>query len=263
MFAVFWKTLRDKRFFILGWVLGLMFLGFAMTSFFPSFGGGQIDELIASMPPALQGLVGNLQDWHNLTGYIASQIFDIRLSIIIMVMVILLTIGLTVGEEDKGQLRTLVSLPISRRRIITAKWFVVLLVSGLAVLGTVLGIVLGTFVINESIDAMVLVRLGLLAWLMVVALATVIFAVGLATGKRAITTVTALVVAIGGFLLTTFSQAVDWLEPYAPLSFFHYFPAVEIAEGTIEWGNVAFYAICTVIMLIAVYVFFPHRDIKS
>lgn len=263
MFNVFFKTLRDKRFFILGWVLGLAFLGFAMTSFFPSFNGGQIDEMLASMPPALQGLIGELQDWHELPNYIASQIFDVRLSIIIAVMAILLAIGLTVAEEDKGQLRTMISLPISRRRIITAKWLVAVLISGLAVLGTVAGVVLGTLVIDESLDAMVLVRLGLLAWLMVAALATIIFAVGLATGKRALTTILALVVAIGGFLLTTFAQAVDWLEPFSPLSFFHYFPAVEIAKGTIEWWNVVFYATCIVVALIITYIFFPRRDIKS
>ncbi len=263
MFNLFLKTLRDKRFFILGWVLGLMFLGFAMTSFFPSFSGGQIDEMLGSMPPALQGLMGELQDWRDLSMYVASQIFDIRLSIIIMVMVILLAIGLTVGEEDKGQLRTAISLPISRRSIITAKWLATVLISGLALLGTVVGVVLGTLVIDESLDYMVLVRLGLLAWLMVVGLATVILATGLATGKRAVTTIVALVVAIGGFLLTTFAQAVDWLEPFSPLSFFHYFPAVEIAKGTIDWWNVVFYATCIIVALIATYIFFPRRDIKS
>ena len=263
MFNLFTKALRDKRFFILGWTLGLAFLGFVMTSFFPSFNGGQIDELLTTMPPALQGLVGEMQDWRELPGYIASQIFDIRLSIIIAVMAILLAIGLTVGEEDKGQLRTIISLPVSRRSVVTAKWLATVLISGLAVLGTVTGVIVGVLVIGESLDAMVLVRLGLLAWLMVAALATIILAVGLATGKRALTTVFALAVAIGGFLLTTFAQAVDWLEPFAPLSFFNYFPATEIANGAINWADVMFYGACTVIALAIAYIFFPRRDIKS
>src|SRR5690606_18328557 len=155
-------------------------------------------------------------DWHELPNYIASQIFDVRLSIIIAVMAILLAIGLTVAEEDKGQLRTIVSLPVSRRSIVTAKWLAAVLISGLAVCGTVAEVVLGVLVINESLDPMVLVRLVLLAWLMVAALATIILAVGLATGKRAVTTIIALVVAIGGFLLTTFAQAVNWQIGRAP-----------------------------------------------
>ncbi len=260
---VFVKTLRDRRYFILGWFAGLMFLGFTMTSFFPSFNGGQIDEMLSSLPPALGGLIGDLQDWHELPNYIASQVFDVRLSIIIAVMAILLATGLTVAEEDKGQLRTVISLPISRRVVVMAKWLAAMLISGLAVLGTVAGVLLGTLVINESLDGMVLVRLGFLAWLMVGGLATIILATGLATGKRGLTTIVALVVAIGGFLLTTFAQAVDWLEPFAPLSFFHYFPAVDIAEGTIELGNVVFYATCIVLALIVTLIFFPRRDIKA
>ena len=86
MFNLFLKTLRDKRFFILGWSLGLTFLGFAMTSFFPSFSGGQIDGLLETLPPALQGLVGNLQDWRELPGYLGSQIFDIRLPIFVSIL---------------------------------------------------------------------------------------------------------------------------------------------------------------------------------
>ncbi len=263
MFHLFLKTLRDKRYFILGWSLGLAFLGFAMTSLYPSFNGGEIDELLKSMPPALQGLVGDLQDWHELPGYLGSQIFDVRLSIIIGVLAILLAIGLTVGEEDKGQLRTLISLPLSRRKIITAKWLAMVLICGIASLATAVGVELGLLGIGESVDQMMLVRLGVFTWLVVAALATIIFAIGLSTGKRALTTALAVTFTVGSYLLTTFAQAVDWLEPYSPLSFFHYFPAVDIAKGTIDWTNVIFYATCIVVTLAITWFCFPRRDIKA
>lgn len=263
MFNLVMKTLRDKRFFILGWSLGLLFLGFAMTTFFPSFSGGQIDGLLETLPPALQGLVGNLQDWRELPGYLGSQIFDIRLPIFVSILSILLAVSLTVGEEDKGQLRTLIALPISRRKIVFAKWLAMMTICFVAALATVIGVEIGLLVINESVDQMVLVRLGLFTWLLVASLATIIFAIGLSTGKRALTTAVAIILTIGSFLLSTFAQAVDWLEKYEPLSFFHYFPAVDIANGTVEWGNVAFYAVCLIVALLATLIFFPRRDVKS
>jgi len=263
MFNLFFKTLRDKRFFILGWAIGLGFLGFAMTSFFPSFNGGQVDELMKSLPPALEGLVGNLQDWRELPGYVGSQIFDIRLPIFISILSILLAIGLTVGEEDKGQLRTLIALPLSRRKIVFAKWLAIVFICLVASIAPIIGIEVGLLVINETIDQMVLVRLGLFTWLLVTALATLIFAIGLATGKRAVTTGVAIVFAIGSFLLSTFAQAVDWLEKYEFLSFFHYFPAVDIAKGTIDWGNAVFYGVFILVSLLIVFIFFPRRDVKS
>ena len=263
MFNLFAKTLRDKRFFILGWSLGLAFLGFAMTSFFTSFSGGEIDELLQTLPPALQGLVGNLQDWKSLPGYIGSQVFDIRLPIFISILSILLAVGLTVSEEDKGQLRTLIGLPISRRSIITAKWLAIVVICLVASLATVLGIVLAIPTTGESLDPMVLVRLGLFTWLLVTALATLIFAIGLATGSRAVTTSVGIIVAIGSFLLTTFAVAVSWLKDYEWLSFLHYFPATDIAKGEVNWWNVVFYAALTLISLIIAFIFFPRRDVKS
>lgn len=263
MFNLFFKTLRDKRFFILGWSLGLLFLGFAMTSFFPSFNGGQVDGLLETLPPALQGLVGNLQDWRELPGYIGSQVFDIRLPIFVSILSILLAIGLTVGEEDKGQLRTLVALPISRRKIVLGKWLAIVTIGFVASLAAIAGVEIGLFVINESLDQIVLVRLGLFTWLLVTALATMIFAIGLISGRRALATGVAIILAIGSFLLSTFAQAVEWLEDYEVLSFFHYFPAVDIAKGTIEWGNVIFYGTCILVSLFVTLIFFPRRDVKS
>lgn len=263
MFNLLRKTLRERRFFILGWSLGLSFLGFAMTSFFTSFSGGQIDELLNSLPPALQGLMGNLQDWKQLPGYIGGQIFDIRLPIFASILSILLAVGLTVGEEDKGQLRTLVALPISRQKIIIAKWLAIVIICLVAALATIAGIEIGILVIGETLDQMVLVRLGLFTWLLITALATFIFAFGSASGRRALTTSVGIIVAIGSFLLTTFAQSVSWLKDYEWISFLHYFPAADIAKGTTEWGNVIFYLALIAISLITAFIFFPRRDIKA
>ncbi|MBN9398400.1 hypothetical protein BGO18_00470 [Candidatus Saccharibacteria bacterium 47-87] len=262
MFNVFLKTLRDKRYFILGWSLGLLFLGFMMTSFYPSFSGGQIDQLLDSLPPAFQGLVGNVQDWRELPGYLGSQLFDIRLPIFISILSILLAIGLTVGEEDKGQLRTLIALPVSRRKIAFGKWLAIVVICLVASLATVVGVEIGIAVIQKTLDQSVIVRLGLFTWLLVTALATIIYAIGLSTGKRAITTGVAIIVAIGSFLLSTFGQAVDWLADYEKFSFFYYFPAVNIAKDIVDWGNILFYAVIIVLGLLATLIFFPRRDVK-
>lgn len=260
---LFFRTLRDRRMFIIGWSLGLALLGFLMTAMFTSFGGGAIDELAESLPPAFQGLMGEIQDWRELPGYIGSQIFDIRLPIFISILSILLAVGLTVGEEDKGQLRTLVALPLSRTKIMFAKWFAIVTICFVASLATVVGIILALPTTGESLDLSVLVRLGLLTWLMVASLATVIFAVGLATGSRAVTTSVGIVVTIGSFLLTTFAQSVDWLKDYEWLSFLHFFPAVDIAKGIIQWENTLFYVIVIAVSLLITWLAFPRRDIKT
>lgn len=263
MFNLVVKTLWDRRFFLLGWSLGLVALAFMMTSFYPSFSGGEIDQLAGSLPPAMQGLIGSLQDWRELPGFIGSQLFDIRLPLFVSILGILLAVGLSVGEEEKGYLRTLVSLPVSRVRIVLGKWISIVLISLVTTLAAILGTEIGLWSIGETLDQMVLVRLGLMTWLMISALASVIFGVGMATGKRGLTVAVGIVVAIGSFIISTFSQAVDWLEPYDWLSIFHYFPAVDIAKGSIELNDVIVYGALIVLSLVAALIVFPRRDIKD
>lgn len=263
MFNLLLKSLRERRTFILGWAGGLAFLGFLMMSFYTSFNGGEIDSLMKSLPPALQGFVGNLQDWRQLPGYIGSQIFDIRFPIFVSILSILLAVGLTVSEEEKGQLRTIVALPISRTKIIFAKWLALAVICAIAAIATIFGIELGLLVINQSIDQMVLVRLGLFTWLMVTSLSTIIFSLGLATGKRAITTGVGIILTIGSFLLSTFASAVSWLADYEKFSFLYYFPAVDVAKGVINWANVILYGGIIVVSLAVAWLCFRNRDIQA
>lgn len=260
---LFTKTLYDKRAFIIGWGLGMAFIGYLMTVFYPAFHQDNgLDQLIQSLPPAFQGLVGDLANLKELPTYLGSQLFNIRMPIFLSVLTILLAVGLTVSEEDRGQLRTLIALPLSRTRILFVKWFVIVVICLIAVLATVAGIEVGLLTIKETLDWQVLARLGGMTWLLAVALATTIFGIGLSTGKRGLTTGLGVLITVGSFLLTTFASSVAWLQDYEKFSFLHYFPAADIAKGTIELVNIAVYAGIIMVFLIVAIVSFRHRDVR-
>lgn len=263
MHNLFTKTLYDKRTFIIGWSLGLAFIGYLMTIFYPAFHQDNgLDQLVESLPPAFQGLVGSLDNLKELSTYLGSQLFDIRMPIFLSVLTILLAVGLTVSEEDRGLLRTLIGLPLSRTRVLLVKWFAIVLICLIAMIATVAGIEVGLLTINETLDWQVLARLAGMTWLLSVALATVIFSIGLATGKRGLTTGIGVLITVGSFLLTTFAPSVDWLQDYEKLSFLHYFPAADIAKGTIEPVNVAVYGTIIIVFLIVAILSFRRRDVR-
>jgi len=256
------KTLYDKRFFILGWSLGLAFLGYLMVIFYPAFNqDNALDQLVASMPPALQGLVGDLGNLKEISTYLASQLFDIRMPIFVSVLAILLTVSLTVGEEEKGLLKTLTAMPASRTKVLFTKWFAIVIILVVSTIATVFGVLLGLWQINEQLDAWVLVRLCAVMLLFMVALATLIFAIGMATGKRALTTGAGIIVAVGSFILTTFATSVEWLKPYEVVSLLHYFPATDIAKGTVDASNLIVYAAIIAVSLVSAFILFRRRDI--
>jgi ABC-2 type transport system permease protein len=222
-----------------------------------------LDSLTQDIPAAMQGFIGQIDNLKQIDTYLATQVFETNLPIVLSVMAILLAVGLTIGEEDKGQLRTLISLPLSRRKIVAGKWLAMLVVALGAALANTAGIYLALWQIGESADSMALFYMTLMTWLLMVALATIIFAIGIATGSRAVTLVIGVVLVVGSYLLTIFSQGVEWLRAYEGLSLLHYFPATDIAQGTVEIGNFLVYAGLIVAALVATLVIFPRRDIKS
>lgn len=260
--SVFLKTLYDRRWFILGWCIAFAALSALLASFYPAMKVTGLDELVKNMPPAFKGLIGDLTLLESFDTYMGSQLFDIRLPLIGGIMSIILGLALSSAEEETGELRTTLALPISRTKLLLHKWLAIVVISGVMTLG----ISVGTYAVMPFIDDASLpwdmfMHLLLLSWLLIVTFGTIPFAAGMITGKRAVAMATGVVVVIGSFILTTFGQAVDWLADYEKFSLLYYFPANDIAQGTLEWGNVIVLSGLTFGLLIAAIIVFRRRDI--
>lgn len=259
---IFLKTLYDKRWFMLGWWLGFAALAASIVVFYPAMQmGDSLDQLMQSVPAALQGFVGEVANLKEFTSYLATQIFDINMLMIGGVMVIILGLSLSMGEEESGVTRTLTSLPISRTKLLLQKWLAILVIVAVTLTGVAVGILATQPTIGEAVDLGALVRLLLMTWLLMVSLATITFAVGKASGSRGLTMGVSLFLVVGSFVVTTFSKGVEWLQDFNFLSVFHYYPAVEIAKGTIEIGDVIVLSAITLVSLVVAWVFFRRRDI--
>jgi len=263
MRSVYLKTLYDKRFFLLGWTLGFAAIAALMTSFYPAMHQeGSISSLLESMPAAFKGLVGSLADLTRFDTYIASQLFDIRMPIIAGIMAIILGIGISVADEEKGELRTILSLPVSRTKLFVERWLAMVTIMVVVGVGMVAGIyAVLPFIDIASIEPDILARLSAMTLLVMITFGTISFAVGLATGKRSAATGVSIIVVIGSFLLTTFGQAVDWLHDYEPLSLLHYFPAADIVKNGVDLKDVAVFAVVTIVLLVLSLFFFRKRDV--
>lgn len=261
---IFLKTIYDKRWFILGWTAGMAFFAYLMVAFFPTFKpNGLVQSMFANMPKELQGLIGNLQDMTHLSTYLAGQLFNIRMPMFISVMAIILAGSLTAGEEDKGLTRTLSALPVSRGKIYAQKWLGAVVICAITLVGLIVGTYIGSWQIGESIEFGTLMILNGLLLLLMVAFVSLIFAIGTISGKRSFTTGIGTIVAALSFVLTTFATSVDWLKPWDRLSIFHYFPAPDIARGTVKLSYWAVYAGLIVVSLTVSYLIFRRRDLKG
>lgn len=264
MNSILVKTLVDRRWFMIGWTLGFMAFAALMVTFYPAMHmDGALDALVANMPAAFQGLVGDLSDLSEFSTYLASQLFDIRLPLIAGIMAIVLGQGLSTAEEERGELRTLLSLPISRTRIVLEKWLALVIITGVTVGGLLLGVVATMpFVENATIAVDELLRLLLMTWLLMLVYGTIAFGVGVTTGNKGLATGVSVLVIIGSFILSTFGQAVDWLSDYEWLSLIYYFPAVEVVTDGIEWVNLMVLGSVSLLALLVSVAVFRLRDVR-
>lgn len=263
MTSIFSKTLSDKRWFIVGWGLGLMALGYLMTIFFPTFKGGDLSALMSSMPPALQGLLGDLAVLSQPDTYLASELFSIRLPMFVSIMAIILGLSLTIVEEEKGLTRSYLALPLSRTSLFIQKAIAAAVILAAPLLFMIGGVWLGLWQINQSLSLQTLLELTLLSFLFVYTLFAITYSLGAATGKRSITLLLAIIVAVGSFILSTFSVSVDWLQPYEPYSLIYYFPSVELAQGDMTaWYPLVGIGLSWLTLSVALLVF-RRRDVAE
>lgn len=261
--SVYMKTLYDKRFFMLGWTIGLAAIAALLVSFYPAMHqDDSIGGLLKNMPAAFKGLIGNLSDLTHFDTYIASQLFDIRLPLIAGIMSIILGLGLSVADEEKGELRTTLSLPISRSKLLIERWFAMVTVLAVTLIGLLIGIyAVIPFVDGATVEIEEVIRLVAMTGLMMVTFGTIPFAIGMITGKRSAAMAVSVLAIIGSFLLSTFGQAVDWLGDYEKFSLLHYFPAVDIVKNGINGKDAALLGAVTVILLLIAIVVFRRRDV--
>lgn len=255
------KTLYDKRWFILGWSVGLLALVGLTIAFFPTINTKDIGQLFQNVPKQLQSLVGDTAAYSTITGYIGSGVFELRVPMLTIPMAIILAIGLGVGEESSGHLYQLLAQPISRARIILDKWLASVLIMTAIFLILAAGIIVTTALIGEHVPFAKIGMYSFMCWLLTLAVGSFCLMVGAVTGKRGLTTMLASLVAFGSYLITSFATQVSWLKKIDYVSLFHYYHPSIITKYGMTWSHVLILSAVSIISLIIATIGFSNRDV--
>lgn len=261
------KTLYDKRWFILGWSLGMAAMCWFTVIFFPALQEGDtLSTLTEELPESLgafKGLIGDQDAFRTIGGYVSTQLYDIRLSIFMMVTSLMLALSLGSADEERGRLRTLLASPMSRSRIILEHWLASSLALTVIILATLFGVLVGIVGIGEDIPWKLLMQLTLMSILFTIASFTITYAVAIGTGKRALATLVGVLLATTGFVLSTFGPIVGWLKDWQPLSLLYYFSPKTILNDGINWWHVAVLISLIALFYLGAVIFFRRRDVNG
>lgn len=113
---VFLKTLRDLRWQVVGYGVGMALMAALVVYIFPSYSKQFAD---IEIPEALQGFIGDA-DYSSAEGFLSAEFFSFAPAVFVIFAVMTGTAALA-GEEAAGTLEVLLAQPISRRRLAAEK----------------------------------------------------------------------------------------------------------------------------------------------
>jgi beta-exotoxin I transport system permease protein len=226
--SVFLKTLRDARRGFAWWSVGLVGLTAMMVSVYPSVHeNAALNKLVRDYPKALRGFLGlgGALDYTSASGYLSIELFSFVVPLLLIIAAIAAGSGAIAGEEERGTLDLLLSLPVTRTRVVLEKLSA--LAVELAALGLVLwlALVVGARSAGMEIGAGKLAAATVNAVVLAIVYGALALLLGCATGRRGASIGVAAAAAVGAYVLNSLAPLAHVLAGGRKLSPFYYYAA--------------------------------------
>ena len=261
--SVFSKTLYDKRWFMFGWTLGCLALLTLTAAFFPIIKDSGTEQLLKAIPPAMKNMIGNVSDYSRFDGYLGSAVFGLRSEMLFVPLAIILGSALGVREEASSRLYQLLAQPVSRFSVTLQKWlaaFVIFIVIDTMIY---LGIVIVALIIGETVPWTLLNEVTVMSLLLLMALFSVTYGIGVAFGRKNIATMVPIVWVMLSFLVESFGPQIDWLGKLEPFSLLTYYNTSNLLADGMNSLHVGVLIGLCVLSLVTALLFFSRRDLRE
>lgn len=262
--AIVKQELRRRRLYLLWWSIGIIVL-VALTI----LAYGSVKDQADQLNKAFDHLSSNISSFvgtDNMftpTGYLNSQLYFITLPILFILLSITLTSSLVSKEERNHTLELLLARPIGRSRLLAAKALSGALIVGVLGLVTALVTLLCSYAVHTGVGAGHLLLTTL--WMVLFsgafgAVAFMFYAASQAT--RRVAAVAAILLSLGGYILSSLAGMVHGLAWVAKLFPYHYYNPGAILTGSVSVGLVIYVAAIYVVALGIGVLGFRRRDIS-
>lgn len=257
------KTLRDKRYSLLWWSVGVVLLDLVVVIFYPSVSSvPEYNQILQEMPPALLNLfAGNITSFTSPEGYLNSQLFFLLLPFVFLGFNLLLGSGSIAREERRGTLDLLLSNPVSRWRIVVEKFASITVLNAVLGLAVLLSLVIGAWMVDMDVSAWNLLDVSISLVVLGIFFGALATALSAATGKNELSMGITGAVGVAAYILNALAPVVDELEPYRELSAFYYYIGNNpIINGLKPWDMLILLVVSGLFLAAGILVF-ERRDL--
>ncbi len=260
----FLKSLRDQARPLALWVVGVAFYVALLMSIYPAIrhSASQLQGYIHSLPLAVRAaFLGPNSDFSSPVGFVNVELLSWLAPIAFIGFAVSVAARALAGEEEDGTLSLLLAHPVSRRRLVLHKYAAMLIAVAALGLGFWLALFIATTIAGTHIGAGKLAQALLLLTLLGLAVGSVTFAVGGATGRRQAGIAAGATVGVAMYLLNTLAGMSAGARPFRVLSLFHYSGGASPLGQAVQAQNLAVLLGASAALLVAALVLFERRDV--
>ncbi len=237
MTIIGWELLQRKTS-LFWWVFGVVVLVALTVLSYAAVKdqAAQLEDAFGSLSSGASSFVGTA-DLFSPEGYLNSNLFYITLPILYIILVLNLASSLLGKEENDTTLELLLSRPVSRTKVLAAKataGMIALFIVGLA---ATLATIICAKIINMDIGMGGLWLASVVTMLFAGSFGAISYAMLAASQlTRRFATLTAIIISFGGYIVTSLSGMVSWLEWPSKFLPYHYFDTEKLIAGTLPLG---------------------------
>ena len=258
------KTWRDHWRGLLAWTTGLVLITAIELYVYPGIrdSAASVSALVENYPDAMKQIF-KMDDYTSGTGFLNIELFSMLVPLIFISVGASWGASATAEEEERGTADLLLTLPVTRTRILLTK--MVAAVAALLALAVALVIVLaiGTQIVDMEISIANMAAACFMSFLLGVLYSGVGFLVGVLTGHRGIALGAAIALGLAGFLFYSLSPMVEGFEKTNPVNPFQWALGNNALVNGVDMGYALRLLLVALILFVASELAFRRRDISA
>jgi ABC-2 type transport system permease protein len=259
----FFKGLRDVARPLAMWIAGVAFYVALLLSIYPSIrkSASALQGYIDNLPAAVKAAFLGSGDFSTPVGYVNTELLSWLAPIVLIAFAVSIAARSLAGEEESGTLSLLLAHTVGRRRLVLQKYAAMLVAVGVLGAAFWLSLVIATAIAGTPVGAGELGEALLRLTLLGLAVGSVTFAVGGATGRRQTGIAAGAGVGVAMYLVNILAGMNETIRPLRYLSLFHYSGgASPRGQGLYPLGGLVLLA-TSAALLAATLVLFERRDV--
>lgn len=220
MWSITLRTWADHWRGILAWIAGLVGIAIVQLTVYPSVRdtAGSTMDFVNAFPEALKAMF-RISDYTSGPGYLSVELYSMLVPLVFIAVGASWGAAATAGEEESGTADLLVSLPMTRARIILAKMLAVMGVLACMAVALTVTLAIGANLLDMDLAPGHLAAASTNSALLGLLFGGLGYLIGAWTGSRAAALGTSIAIAIGAYLLFSLAplaEALDRTLPYNP-----------------------------------------------